>query len=226
MIRYVDKAAMCITLAAACQLSGAQVTKQGTGYLMRMKFTPGQTLKYSMTSGAKLIKDSMTVVIPIVMSVKSVQGNIATISLKSGPMVVNGAPQAHDPQVAVVKLDNRGRPAGGGQALQVAAELPERPIKIGEEFTTFKSVTIGTQQLKVTSVNRLTAIKKVGDRTVAVVEERRIGSGAMQIKGTGTTLLDFVDGSIISMKSQMAMVVGEGKDAQTIVNTLSIVRKQ
>jgi len=208
----------------ACSPSAAQVTRQGNRYLLRMKFTPGQTMKYIITSEAKMPQGAMVAVIPLAMTVKSVQGKIATIQMQTSPMSINGKPTGRQSQTVEIKLDDRGTPIGGGPGSQVATQFPDKPLAVGETFSTTKSIGVSNQQLAVNAVNKFEGIKKVGSRSVAIISTTITGTGALNVKGTGVTQIDVADGSLVSIRSSQHMTISQGQQ-QTVDNSVTIIRK-
>jgi hypothetical protein len=214
-------------LSGACSTAGAQITKQGNAYLFRMKFTKGQKLNYTITSAAQVPNNpaGMKAVVPMSMTVQDVKGNVATIQMVTGPMTVNGKPFGQQ-QTTVVKLNDRGKPVGGATpGQQVATQLPEKPLKVGESYTSSNTVNMMGQQFAVKSVNKFLGIKHVGSRNVAAIATTISGSGAMKSTGTGTAYLDLADGQLVSMNMNQNLTMGQGAQAQTIKSVVNVTRK-
>ena len=207
--------------------AGAQITKQGDAYLFRMKFAKGHKLSYTVTSEAHLPNNpsAMKAVVPMAMTVQDVKGNVATVQMVSGPMTLNGKPMGQQ-QTTVIKLDDRGKPIGGAvPGQQVATQLPEKPLKVGESYTSNNSVNMMGQQFAVKSVNKFLGIKKVGSRTVAAIATTIAGSGAMKSSGNGTAYLDVADGQLVSMTMNQKLTITQGAQAQTINSVVTVTRK-
>jgi hypothetical protein len=216
-----------LALFGASSTAGAQITKQGDAYLFRMKFTKGQKLSYTVTSAAKLPNgpNAMKAVVPMAMTVQDVKGNVATLQMVSGPMMVNDKPMGQQ-QTTVLKLDDRGKPIGGAApGQQVATQLPEKPLRVGESYTSNNSVNMMGQQFAVKSVNKFLGIKHVGSRNVAAIATTIAGSGAMKSSGNGTAYLDVTDGQLVSMSMNQKLTITQGTQAQTINSVVTVTRK-
>ena len=218
-----------LALAAGLPGAGAQVTKQGDAYLFRLKYTKGQKLNYDVVSTVQMPggQGAMAVTIPMAMLVKDVTGKISTVQIEVGPMMMNGKPGPQPKRTMDVKLDDRGKTVGGGTpGMQgVNTQLPEKPLKIGESFTSTNSMNIAGQPLNVKSVSRFTGVPKMGGRTVAVLATTATASGALQVKGSGTGYIDIADGSLVSMSMNQEMTMKQGAQSQTMKNVVKVTRK-
>jgi hypothetical protein len=218
-------------LAGAGRGASAQITKQGNAYLFRMKFSKGEKMSYVINSsgsmpGAAAGQSAMKMTMPMVMTVKDVQGKIATVQMEMGPMMMNGKAAGQQKQTMEVKLDDRGKPAGNSGSMQsVSTQLPEKPLKVGESYSTTNNVNVMGQQFAVKATNKFVGTKRVGARNCAIISTSAAGSGAMKTAGTGTALLDMADGSLVSMTMNQKVTVGQGAQAQTITNNVTITRK-
>lgn len=209
-----------VTLAAS-PFASAQVTKQGNGYLFRLKHTPGQTIRYSLVNQMNMAgananqgggNQSMT--IPLSTRVVSVKGGIATIETSFGPMGGQGQPQKQ-----TVQMDNRGRMQGtaaGGLQNLAGLSMPERPVAIGGRWSdTMKVPSPMGGQIETTTNYRFVGIKSVGGRSVAELAVSMNGKGqGLSISGTGTLNVLVSDGTLWSMSMNQKATITPPANAQ------------
>lgn len=196
--------------------ANAQVTKQGAGFLLRMKFVPGQVMKYNvnmsmtMGKGAKPMNQTM----PITMKVLSVQKGIATIETMVDPRAISKDAQV---QKATIKMDNRGNVVEGAASSQLAnATYPQGPIRVGQSW----KQPISTGGMKMNSTYTFKGVKNVGGRSVADlgISFSSQGGGAQSMSGTGNMLISTADGSLVNSTIKMSM--GSGAQAGSMNMTM------
>lgn len=223
-----------LTLAAVA-LSGAslaQITKVGDAYQMRMKFAPGQKLVYSMqsTTSAPGQPQPMNLDTEFSMKVNSVKNGVADITYSVGPMKMNGRATG-GVNTATMKMDTRGKivgqTSGGQQPTQMV--LPDKPIRVGQTWTSTNSIATMGVPMEVTNTYKLNRIVQKGGRSLAEVSVTISAKGNISSSGKGTMLLDFADGSLVSATMNQTITVRQGgqQGAQpmNITNKTVIQRK-
>lgn len=205
--------------------AGAQVTKVGDAYQFRMKYTKGQVTRYQMTTktelpagvgGAQQTKPmAMNMVVPVTMTVVSVTGNKATIKQDMGAVTMNGQAMSK-PQTQQLTMDDRGQVvgkvsgAGAGMGMeQMSGALPDKPLKVGQSYTTNKTVNQMTQNIQMKATSTFVGIKNVGGKQVAEMAIKFTGTGTATMNGTGTSYYNVADGSLnsMSMTTNMSMTI-------------------
>lgn len=214
-----------IGLFAASDPARAQVTSQGGGYLFRLKFTKGQTIKYEMSTSMQAPGGKggpMNFAVPVTMKITEVKNGVATVATTT-TMPAMGGKSKSQPMTDTIKIDNRGRPqgdkSGAMQGMQMA--LPAGPVKIGGSWTdTIKGGAMPGMSMKGTY--KLVSVQG----GVATISMTVGGDGqGMKISGTGTMKVSVADGWTQSAKLNMRMNMGSGKDAQSMAVNLTMTRK-
>lgn len=214
-----------IGLFAASDPARAQVTSQGGGYLFRLKFTKGQTIRYEMATSMQAPGGKggpMNFSVPVTMKITDVKNGIATVTSTTTMPAMGGKSKAQ-PMSETVKIDNRGRPQGDKassmQGMQMA--LPAGPIKVGGTWTdTIKGGAVPGMAMK--GSYKLLSVQG----GVATISMSVSGDGqGMKISGTGTMKVAVADGWTQSAKLNMRMNMGSGKDAQAMSVNLTMTRK-
>ncbi len=212
----------------APRTADAQITPQGGGYLLRLKFTKGQVTNYSIsTSGAMMQKP---LIMKVRMRVTDVKGAIATVeNTVTPPAMGSGAPPK--PTTETVRINNMGKVVSGttpGMSAAATPTLPQGPIKIGQ---TWKGDVSGMQGTSMKATYKLNAIKTVGTRRVAEITMNMQGSvgapsGSTKMTGTGSMNLDMKDGSMVSgtVNINVLMPTGEKGKTQNIAMVTRISR--
>ncbi len=185
----------------------AQVAAQGGGFLLRTKYTKGQSFKYKMTTTVTGGPSKMPPMeIPMTIKVKDVKNGIATLtySMKT--------PGQSTPSNIEVKVDPRGKMVGGSgiEALQgmgaMGATLPEKPVRIGQTWTqTIDNPAM--QGMKLTTTYKFNGLKNVRGAQVAEIGMTIKGTGPqnMTMSGSGTMILLASDGTMRSTSMSMDM---------------------
>lgn len=217
----------CLAIGSACLLTathaGAQVTKVGDAYQFRIKYAKGKTTHYQMTTqttmpggmpGAPNNKPAaMSMTIPMTMTIVSVQGNTAVIKSDIGAMTMNGRAMSK-PQTMQMTMDDRGKVvgkatgAGAGMGLEnMGGGLPDKPLKVGESFTTNKTVNQMGQNFQMKGVSTFKGIKTIGGKQLAEIATKVSGTGTASMNGTGTSYYNLADGSLNSMNMITDMTI-------------------
>lgn len=218
------------TLAIAAQ-GFPQVTKQGNGYLFRMKFAPGQVITYrtQVSSNAGGMKMNMSM--PMRQTVKSVTGNRATLEMRIGPMTMNGRQMntgGPAVQTQTVTIDSTGRANGGQTGLQLS--LPQRPIPIGGTWTAELPMGGMMGPSNTTRATyRLVRLTKRNGRDVAEIAMTVTTTGPQALRGSGTQFVSVADGQLVYSNLQLNMTItppaqqgakaGPQKVSTTVVTT-------
>ncbi len=223
-------AALLTAVGLPCRTS-AQVTPVGGGYLFRMKFTPGQTMRYTMTMSMSGLPNQMKGFnnsSTFTMHVLRVQGDKATIRLDIPAMVMNGQTIRPAAQTQIT-MDNRGQMVGGAAATNGLPQtvLPEKPLRIGQSFTqAIKGAPMGAA-VAAQATYTLKGFQNVGGRKAAQLAIALKGQapggpqGSVSFNGNGTMLLTVVDGSLL--RSQMAQkMIGPGPNGSQMAITMNM----
>jgi hypothetical protein len=211
-------------VALAPQTSEAQVTKSGSKYLLRMKWTKGLSMNYEINmrqQGGNGQGQKMG----LNYAVQSVKGTSAVV------LVTVNMP-GQQPTKQKVTIDDRGKATGGEAAgLNNALEFPKEPIAVGGTWKTSGVFPGMSGQLKGTSTNVFKAIKTEGGKQYAVIESTlKATGGGMTGNNKSTSLIDMADGhmkrSTMNMKMSISMKDNSGKtQTQTIDMVVNIARK-
>jgi hypothetical protein len=220
IIRIAKLGAALLAMVAVVGQADAQITKQGKGYLFRMKFAKGQTMKYVVDSKVQMPgtpQGKMEFSMPMVMTVKSVTNGVADIAAKVGPMSMNGKPG--QTQTTNMKINSRGEVVGGQGGMQTAnVPLPQGPVAIGATWNANIPLGAGAGGQTISAVYKFTGIKNIAGRQCAVLAVTLKGMGT----GTGTTYISMADGSLVRSNMSMSM---KGPNGQGMAMTASVIRK-
>lgn len=188
-------------------LSSAQITRQGSGYLFRMKFVTGQVMKYSVVStmgGINAGGKPMEISLPMVWKVASVAGGIATVDTTVGPVTV-GKQTMMQPTKNRVQISSQGKVVGNtGVGQQVAPSLPTGPVKIGQSWSSSSAISTGmgpAQDVKATYTFK--GLRSIGGKQVAELSVLTTG----QASGKGAMFLLVSDGSLFQSRLAMDLKV-------------------
>lgn len=182
--------------------SYAQVSKQGDGYLFRMKFSPNQKSVINGTilssAGGQKFEMGMTVT-QVVKSVKNGTATIDyTVNMTKSPV------GSQKPTTMTVQMNNRGKMTGGSAGMDMSQmqgyELPEGPVRVGQTWSSTNTVNQAGMSMKVNSTYKLVGLKRVGAFDCAQLAITAKTSGAqMSGTGTGSVFLRLADGSMQQM---------------------------
>ncbi|MCU0315980.1 MAG: hypothetical protein MUC92_05260 [Fimbriimonadaceae bacterium] len=208
-----------VGIAAAPQPGTAQISQQGNKYLFRYKWEKGKVynynLAYTMTvpasagrgaTGSAGAPRPQTMNSRFSMKVIDVKGGTATIELTMPAAQGQPAPK---PQRMTMDSLGRVQGAAGSNLSQQAPVLPQRAVGINETWTNTMQVPgMMGGTMNMTSTMRLTAVRTVGGRRVAEVNQniQMRGSG-MTGGGSGTYSHDMSDGMVRSARMNMTMTI-------------------
>lgn len=216
-------------------IGSAQVTKQGNAYLLRMKYTKGMKMVYSMNNTANLPAGMgpggpMVMTAPMSMTVKDFAGGIATIAYSVGPMTMNGKSNGK-PTTGTIKQDTRGKVISGDKkAVGVSSmTFPEKAIKVGESWTAETTSPGMGGEMKMLTTFTLSGMKAINGKQVAVLAVKMVsakGASAqpgMNVTGKGTMTMLMSDCSLFS--ADIATTILMGEKSTPITASTKIVRK-
>lgn len=215
-----------------------QITKQGNGFLMRMKFVAGQTTNYvinSKNSVPGMSSGAMDMTMPMRTTVKSVKNGVATIDAVLGPMKMGERTMPE--QKTSLTMNARGQVTGADAAMQQmqSIQFPQGPVPIGGTWSNDMKMPAGPMgNMSIRSTYRI--VRTVTRNGVPLLEISITGASSgnsqMKVAMTGSMFLRMSDGSLQSSTSTqnitMAMPSQEkGKAPQTmkISATTTITRR-
>ncbi len=189
----------------------AQVTKSGPGYLFRVKWAKG-TINYSLDStvgGMPSTKGSgsMKIAAPVVLTVASVRNGVADLSVRTGPISMNGN-VVMQATTQKIQADQYGKPiGGGGKSSQVLpAGLPTGPVKVGQTWSASVPLAGPMAGKKVTAKYTFVGLQDVGGRQCAKLNMILTGAST----GSGTYYLTVADGLMFQMNMNLNQVIPGG----------------
>lgn len=195
--------------------SGAQITKQGSGYLFRVKFTKGQKTSYLMTMLSDMGAQKVNVTMPMSQTVTAVDKGVATVKVQVGEMkmMLNGKP-IQNPAAAAgktleIKMNNRGEMVGSGAgSQQTSIPLPAKPVAVGSTWSDSTTVPVAGQPMKVNATYKLLGFEKLGKYNTAKVAVTVKGAGQVTVNGKGTVWLNMSDGSMVKYINDVQTSMG------------------
>jgi hypothetical protein len=210
---------------AIAAIGSAQITKNGSGYLFRMKHTPGSTYKFGVVSTLATggSGQGMKFSLPMIWKIVGVSKGIATVDTTVGPITM-GKSQAMQSSKNRIKLDNRGRIVGqAGAGQQVTPAYPEKAIKVGASWSAGAPIELPMQgQKKITATYTFKGVRSVGGKPMAELNVKTSG----QAVGSGTMLILMSDGSLFQSKIKMDLqMTSPDGQAATYKVTADINRK-
>jgi hypothetical protein len=191
----------------------AQVTQSGNGYLLRTKYTKGQTLKYTTTSSVQMPPQGnqpaqpLRLEMPIVLRVTEVNAKESKIEATLGPATMGGS-QVQPATKMDMALDNRNRASASG-ARTLVAELPDKPVRVGETWTTnapIPDMVGGGASGTVNATYKFNGLKTINNRRVAEITYTLSGGA----KGNGTIHVLASDGTLWSNTASIQLAQGGG----------------
>jgi hypothetical protein len=199
-------------------LSFAQVTKSGTGYLMRMKWSKGASYSYSITNATVMNGQSFSMPMTLVTKVDSVANGIANVT---NTITMNG-----QTQTMKAKMDGRGVVGGvEGMAGFNPPKLPEKAVTVGSTWKDTQNITQGGMSLKTETTYTFKGLETVGKVSCAVLDVVTSVTGSMPAKGTGKMYVEVATGQLYKGNVNTTMTMTAGGKSQTIQSTMTIARK-
>lgn len=212
----------------ACRVASAQITKEETGYLLRMKFTKGNVVNFLSTtasSGKGLGAQAMTLRVQVSTKVLFVANGVADVEYRVSPTTNNGK-AITAARRDTSKIDSRGRLTGGTARLQNMGDisLPEEPIPVGGVWKNTETSQAPSGPISIQRTFRFVGFKKVDGKQLAQIEVSLTGGNQeMRATGTGTTMLLVADGSLFSSTLNLSTSFDRG--SLTLTDKTSIVRQ-
>lgn len=217
-----------ISLLAFDLSSSAQIVRKGKTYQFRANYTRGARIRFNfrtvVTPINSTVQQKQVITFPVTMLVQEVRttkenGRVAKIRSDAGPWLLNNKP--YQPKTSVtVHVDSLNRLVGTGdqEIPQFATPLPERPLKIGESWTSdIDTANSAPMAIKVKATYKL--LKVAGSYATIGVSLSGKGAGNSNImtRGQGTMLLRTRDGTQHSMSLNQIVTVASGMGAQTVI---------
>ncbi|RYG44975.1 hypothetical protein EON79_13715 [bacterium] len=205
------KTVFALALTATAALSSAQVTKQGSGYLFRYKFTKGSTYKCVATVGqavAAAQANQLKVTIPFSQKVTAVTGDTASLSFSMGPITMNGNPLSQKPVATTGKMSRLGKligaDKGGSPGLVV---FPSGPVAPGATWSAAFPLgamgAMGGGGGNATAKYKFIGMKTIDGKPTAELAVTLASTGETKISGGGRTFVSVADGLMV--KSNMTL---------------------
>jgi hypothetical protein len=206
-----------------CETSQAQVTKQGTGYQFRMKFTRGQTIKYRLNASVPYPGQPkpITIASQVVQSVQSVSNGVAALNVKVGPTVLNGKTMTEAPITSSAKLNNLGKPIGAANGSAAFTTYPVNPVKVGGTWSS--TVPLAGLGGSAAATFKLVGLKSVYGKQVAELAVTLKATGKQKATGGGTMLVLTSDGMPLKMSMTLKMADPQNA-AKTMATTINVTR--
>jgi len=180
-----------LALAGVVGCCPAQISPaKGGGYLFRVKYTKGQTMRFQTEStvankGSK--SSGMSFKAPMTIQVLNVVKGVATVNVTKGAGTLNGQPFGKSESVHA-QLDETDSSSINGP------QVPLKPIQTGGTWKAIRAVSFGGPPQNLNAVYRFQGFKTVDGHKVAVVVYSLTGAAS----GAGTMLLQTNDASIYS----------------------------
>jgi hypothetical protein len=216
-------------LGAAIMLVGAgvaeaQVTKKGAGYQFRMKFTKGKTTKFKINASVPYPGQPkpITVSSTVVQTVTSVTGNVANISGKVGPTILNGNPMTEEPMTTTAKIDTLGKPVGNAGGPVSFTTYPANPVKVGQTWNSTVPLS-GIGGGNAAATFKFLGMKTMNGKQVADVAVTVNATGQQRASGTGRLLVLASDGLPLKMDLNLKIIDPQNAD-KPFVAPISVTR--
>lgn len=205
--------------------SEAQVTKSGSKYQLRMKWSKGAKLGYNLEM--KQVGGSSA---PMKMGIDYV---VSSVKGTSGVVDVTVKGMGQEPQKEKLTIDNRGRSTGGSTSgFGNILEFPQEAVAIGGTWKTKANLPgMGGGSMTGTATNTLKGFRTEGGKQFAhVVTDLKTTGGGVTGAGTTNTLISMSDGHIfrssMNLKMSVSMKDSNGKPVNQSVNmAITMTRK-
>lgn len=219
-IRAVFVPLLVLLVVAPC-VAPSQVTKSGSGYLLRMKLTKGASYAYDMTSSTSMgTAAPMSIKMGYSMKVTKVTNGIAEV------LMTSTTPMSKTPQTQTVKMDGRGALDGQPGTEQVGnVRMPEKAIKVGETWVAKRSMGTGAQATTIDTVYTFRGLQAVGKVQCAVLDVKTTSKGMIASTTTGKMFIEAANGMLLSSNLSTTATMKQGGTSMAIKSTTSIKRK-
>ena len=220
--------ALCALLVSFAAFSPAQIARKGSAYQFRANYSRGMKMRFLFKTVVTPINATankrQVITFPVSMLVLEVRntkesGKVAKIRSEAGPWLLDNKP--YQPKTNVtVHVDTLNRLAGTSDAEipQFATPLPERPLKIGQSWSSEIDTRGATPMaIKVRATYKLLRVSK-SHATIAVsLVGKSADASNVSTRGQGTMLLRMRDGTLHSMSLNQIVTVSNGMGAQTVI---------
>jgi hypothetical protein len=181
----------------------AQVTKSGAGYLLRVKYSKGQTLKYrsvNTVTSAQGGGQPMKIELPMVMKIRDVTRGLAKATITTGPPMLGKNPMGQA-QTVTVELSTTNAPKSKGGPGIAGAQFPQKPVKVGQTWTMAAPIADTTGMTgDIKAIYKFQGLKSVNGKNMAIVTYSLSGG----VTGSGTLQLLAADGTMYSNIAKIA----------------------
>lgn len=207
----------------------AQISKQGNAYLLRIRYTKGQTINYTITTSGGPANMRMQAR----MTVRDVRNGVATVESRiTMPNMRGQGGQVPEPMTSTMQVNNRGQVVSGNAGMTAAASptLPERPVRIGESWTGNVGGGAAGNAGNLSARYTLVGVRRQGNREIAEISMTMTGAmgaggSANRMTGQGRMILLTSDGSLLSGNVNFNMSFrGQDNKTQTMKINTQIVR--
>ncbi len=193
--------ALTVVLALA---SPAQVSKQGSRYLLRMKLEGGKTYSYSIVHRIVFPDRKRPVDMSgqFTLKVQSVRDGVASVVTQYKGL------QGTSDQAVSGKVDSKGDVVAGQSPELEMVKFPDKAVKIGDSWKNTSTTESLFGRVKVSSTLTLRKIGSVGGKRVAVISVAMTITGAkVSGSGTGSIQVATADGVLQSVDAENRLVV-------------------
>ena len=225
--RGIRCAGVLVLMLTGMQSAKAQVTQSGGGYLFRQKYSKGQVIRYAINGSSSGAGQNMKITMGMTMKVTAVKNGVATVVMTRDAGSMNGK-SLGKAETVTLRMDNRGHVIGdgSGQGLEgLSAVLPEKPIRIGETFTTNTGAMSGGMGQNVKATFKFLGLKTYNGQKVAQFTTSGTVSGQVQAKSTGFMLISVADGQLVSAKTDTSVAANQKGNKSNISFRMNVERK-
>lgn len=183
----------------------AQVSPEGDGYRIKLKYVAGEKTRYGLktdvniTGGPEGMPAPPKVEATMEQEVVSVEEGVATLKITT-----IGGPEG-TPGEQTMKVDEKGQVVGQDSSAMggLPSPLPDRPLKVGEEWSSEVSPPGMPQAGGKAKVDyKFVGMVKVGEgdeaKTVAQIDFKIAMGGEVEMEGAGSVMLNPTNGQLVS----------------------------
>jgi hypothetical protein len=193
----------------------AQVSQSAKGYLFRMKFSKGKTIKYASQVSTSTGKSVFSVLFPITLTAASVRGDVSDLIVRSGPMSINKK-QLGSVTTYRMQVNSRGKVVGGQGATSAGiTEFPANPVKPGASWDASINVagtSMGGGASRVTAHYRFQKVTSYKGKPVAQLGVKVFATGSTRISGDGVSFVSMTDGGVVHSALKLQVSISSGSE--------------
>ncbi len=193
----------------------AQITKQGKGYLFRLKFKPGAVSKQTMLMDADVVVMKQTVTNTITQKVISVdKKGVGTVKVTTSGMLINGKPSSmgEKAQTTTLKMDSRGIAVGAASTAGNlgSMQMPKDAIPVGHKWA--GEIKVAQAQSVMKANYTFKGLRSIGGVQVAEIVLSVKMSGMAPMAGSGSMFVrtDNGMGHGMNMTLKGSISMGQG----------------